>query len=150
MSLKRKREDEPDETPQQPPHKPSYPDKKTAKQVKKLYAFIDSSAKSLHRALKTARGFERQKLGRRQKTARRGDAPDRERLLGRLEEEVNALKNLDLQLLAQKHIYKSLAKVKKVASHPAFQALRVSEALQAPPKNTEEANVTARLYASNP
>ncbi|KAI5307517.1 hypothetical protein KEM55_008082 [Ascosphaera atra] len=48
MSLKRKREDEPDDTPQeqQPPHKPSYPDKKTAKQVKKLYAFIDSSAKS--------------------------------------------------------------------------------------------------------
>lgn len=45
----------------------------------------------LHRALKTARGFERQKLGRRQKTARQ---KKEEGELGRLDAEVKALKVL--------------------------------------------------------
>lgn len=50
---------------------------------------IDYGKKTLHGALKIARGFERQKLGRRQKTAKdRQDAADG----ARLETEVLALK----------------------------------------------------------
>lgn len=50
---------------------------------------IEHGVVLLHRALKTARGFERQKLGRRQKTAR----VDRDRdALERLDAEVAALK----------------------------------------------------------
>ncbi|KAI5289238.1 hypothetical protein KEM52_000857 [Ascosphaera acerosa] len=124
-----------------------YPDKRTAKQVKKLYGIIDASAKVLHTALKTARGFERQKLGRRIKTARANN--DRQQW-NRLENEVEALKSLDLSLVSQKHIYKTLQRTKRIAEHPAFQHLRVSKELAAPPASNEEANVTARLYNSNP
>jgi hypothetical protein len=49
----------------------------------------ERGAQLLYRALKTARGFERQKLGRRQKTAKKeGD----HKTLERLEKEVYALK----------------------------------------------------------
>jgi hypothetical protein len=50
---------------------------------------IEHGSLLLSRALKTARGFERQKLGRRQKQARsKNDRPQ----LARLEDEVQALK----------------------------------------------------------
>lgn len=53
---------------------------------------IEHGVQQIHRALKTARGFERQKLGRRQKTAKsNGDTAQ----LGRLAEEVQALKVSD-------------------------------------------------------
>ncbi|KAI5283410.1 hypothetical protein KEM54_002155 [Ascosphaera aggregata] len=126
---------------------PVYPDKKTAKQVKKLHAVIESTAKTLHDALKTARGFERQKLGRRIKQAR---SNNNRQQWSRLEDEVVMLKSLDLSLIAQRYVYKSLHKTKRIAEHPAFKQLRVSESLASPPASTEEANVTARLYNSNP
>ena len=50
---------------------------------------LEHGKKSLVRALKLARGFERQKLGRRQKSAR---AKNEEGVLPRLAAEVTALK----------------------------------------------------------
>ena len=50
---------------------------------------LEQGKKSLFKALKLARGFERQKLGRRQKSAQ---AKDGEAVLSRLTAEVNALK----------------------------------------------------------
>lgn len=62
---------------------------KHARRAGRLQQTLEGSTKTLSGALKTGRGFERQKLGRRQKTARQnGDQGQ----LTRLEEEVAALK----------------------------------------------------------
>lgn len=52
-------------------------------------AIIDNGKKALCRAMKVSRGFERQKLGRRQKTAKAQNAVSE---TARLAEEVTALK----------------------------------------------------------
>lgn len=63
----------------------------------RLEAKFDQGATQISRALKLARGFERQKLGRRQKTAKsKKDGPTGEGQ--RLEEEVAVLK-VDMRLL---------------------------------------------------
>ncbi|KMU75406.1 hypothetical protein CISG_05041 [Coccidioides immitis RMSCC 3703] len=54
---------------------------------------IEHGIQQIHRALKTARGFERQKLGRRQKHAQ---SKNENALLSRLSEEVQALKSLKM------------------------------------------------------
>lgn len=61
----------------------------TSSQRRQLDGHLDQSKKALLRALKVARGFERQKLGRRQKTAK-VDSNDADTT--RLEAEVSALK----------------------------------------------------------
>ncbi|KZF21034.1 Bud-site selection protein [Xylona heveae TC161] len=104
--------------------------------------------KLLNKALKTARGFERQKLGRRQKTAK---SQKNEADLARLDAEIEALKSLDFIKVAQNHLYKVLLKTKTIASSPSFPPdieakLKVIQA----PLSPAIANVTARLYASNP
>lgn len=43
-----------------------------------------------------------------------------------------------------------MLKTKRIAESPELQQLQVSDALRAPPRSTAEANVTARLYSSNP
>jgi hypothetical protein len=58
-------------------------------QRQQLEALLEEGKKSLSRALKVARGFERQKLGRRQKTAK---AENSEANTARLETEIAALK----------------------------------------------------------
>ena len=58
-------------------------------QRQQLEGFLELGKKALFRALKVARGFERQKLGRRQKTAKK-DGQDAD--LTRLTAEVAALK----------------------------------------------------------
>lgn len=55
----------------------------------RLAASIENGNKLLHRALKLARGFERQKLGRRHKTA---SAQNNKTDSARLDKEVQALK----------------------------------------------------------
>lgn len=55
-----------------------------------------------------------------------------------------------MTLIAQKHIYKQLARTKRIAASPAFAGLHVADAVAAPPAGASEANVTARLYNSNP
>ncbi|CAF9922249.1 hypothetical protein IMSHALPRED_005636 [Imshaugia aleurites] len=113
-----------------------------------LDGLLDQSKKSLFRSLKVARGFERQKLGRRQKTAKtESNAAD----TARLEAEVAALKNLDLAATAEIHLYKSLLKIKSVASAPAFpHHVQATVDGSKKPQETASANVQARLFKSGP
>ncbi|KAE8356466.1 BUD22-domain-containing protein [Aspergillus coremiiformis] len=102
----------------------------------------------LSRALKTSRGFERQKLGRREKTAKTQGSPE---TLQRIAEEVAFIKTLDLGATAQRYLFKQMVKTKRIAEAPAFVQFRESKRMDAEgPRSTAEANVTARLYKSNP
>ncbi|OJJ45361.1 hypothetical protein ASPZODRAFT_17577 [Penicilliopsis zonata CBS 506.65] len=117
-------------------------------QLTRFVQKFDYTAVALTRALKTARGFERQKLGRREKTAK---SEGNTEMLGRLDEEVKVLKTLELQTVAEKHIFKQLAKTKRIAETPVFLTFkhRRNYTIEAP-KSTAEANVLARLFKSNP
>ncbi len=64
-------------------------DKSVRLQRYRLDGLFDQSKRNLFRALKVARGFERQKLGRRQKTAK---AETKDGDISRLDAEVAALK----------------------------------------------------------
>ena len=75
--------------------------KQTRLQQRQLEGLLEQGKKSLLRSLKIVRGFERQKLGRRQKTAKaEGDGA----ASARLDTEVSALKvslsSLDIPILA--------------------------------------------------
>lgn len=59
--------------------------------VRQVEAVLDHGHKELLRALKLSRGFERQKLGRRQKAAKGSEGGSLD-LASRLEAEVDALK----------------------------------------------------------
>jgi hypothetical protein len=106
---------------------------------------VEQGNKSIASALKLARGFERQKLGRRQKTAK-DDA--KEQL--RLKDEVTALKALDLGQTAQKYLFKQLVKTKRIKESPTFVAIYGEEPVVETPKPGAEANVVGRLFNSNP
>ena len=110
---------------------------------------LDRSTNSLFRSLKVARGFERQKLGRRQKTAKADSNATTD--TARLEAEVTALKSLDLASTAEIHLYKSLLKIKAVASAPALphHVQATVDALKKP-QQVASANVQARLFKSGP
>ncbi|KAL8823085.1 MAG: hypothetical protein Q9191_006189 [Dirinaria sp. TL-2023a] len=116
-------------------------------------AIIDNGKKALCRAMKVSRGFERQKLGRRQKTAKAQNAASE---TARLAEEVRALKvghmkELDLLSISETHLYKSLMKSKPISTHPAFPTY-VAKKLAQPfeYQDVASANVTARLMNANP
>jgi hypothetical protein len=73
---------------------------------------LAKARKQLHRALKTAKGFERQKLGKRLKFATtNGQSED----IARINREIKALKGLDLESVTNAHLYKSLLKIKAFA-----------------------------------
>ena len=108
-------------------------------------AKVEQGNKSITSALKFARGFERQKLGRRQKTAKN----DPMELL-RLKEEVIVLKALDLGQTAEKYLFKQLAKTKRIKQTPTFVAIYGVESVGEAPKPGAEANVVGRLFNSNP
>ncbi|KAJ9223022.1 hypothetical protein DTO169C6_4695 [Paecilomyces variotii] len=123
-------------------------ERKTVLRVTRLTNKFEYEIQTLFRALKTARGFERQKMGRRQKTAQK---EKNEGALARLQEEVQVLKTLDLELTAQRYLFKQLAKTKRIAESPAF--VRFKEAKQLSiegPKSNAESNVIARLFKSTP
>ncbi|CAD6563554.1 MAG: hypothetical protein ASARMPRED_000043 [Alectoria sarmentosa] len=113
-----------------------------------LEGLLDQGRKSVFRSLKVARGFERQKLGRRQKTAKtESNAAD----TARLEAEVAALKSLDLASTAELHLYKSLLKIKSIASAAAFpHHVQATIDASKKPQETAGANVQARLFKSGP
>ncbi|CAD6502525.1 BgTH12-05117 [Blumeria graminis f. sp. triticale] len=67
---------------------------------------IAQGRKLLHRALKTAKGFERQKLGKRLTRA------DSTELKARLNMEIDVLRALDLDNVANTHMYKTFFKIK--------------------------------------
>ncbi|MCJ1360520.1 MAG: hypothetical protein MMC33_010528 [Icmadophila ericetorum] len=116
---------------------------------RQLEIALEHSKKSVFRALKIGRGFERQKLGRRQKQAMEKGASQDE--LARLDAEVAALKSLDLEAIAKMHIFKSLVKTKSIVSAPAFpkHILKAVEKYKAS-SDVAYANITARLFNSNP
>ncbi|KAJ9640534.1 hypothetical protein H2199_006073 [Coniosporium tulheliwenetii] len=99
---------------------------------------INHGKKLLNRALKLAKGFERQKLG----GARRLPG------LARIDAEIEALKKLDIADAAETYLYKTLLKIKTIAASPSLPA-SVKLPSKAPP-DTSTANVTARLYNANP
>ncbi|GIC88229.1 BUD22 family protein [Aspergillus udagawae] len=114
----------------------------------RLTAKFENGVTALSRALKTARAFERQKLGRREKTAKSENKPE---ALARIEEEIKVIKTLNFQSTAEKYLFKQLVKTKRIAESPVF--LKFKERKNIPtegPRSTAEANVTARLYKSNP
>ncbi|KAL5350702.1 hypothetical protein ACLOAV_004271 [Pseudogymnoascus australis] len=107
--------------------------------------------KMLNRALKTAKGFEWQKLVKRITNAKAEDG-DSGAQVARLERELKVLKDLEMQALADAHVHKTLLKSKTIAESgllPDYvkQPLRKT--------GTEEDilamdNVTARLYNTKP
>ncbi|KAI1310744.1 Bud-site selection protein [Xylaria venustula] len=72
---------------------------------------IEKWRKELARGMKTAKGFERQRLGKRLREA------DPEKAT-RLEREILVLKSLDLQQAAHAHLCTSLLKIKGIAESP--------------------------------
>ncbi|ATY65086.1 Bud-site selection BUD22 [Cordyceps militaris] len=73
---------------------------------------LEKFQEDISRALKEAKGFERQRMSKRQRDAA-GD-PEKK---GKLEREINVLKSLDLHQTARAHLYSSLLKIKPIASH---------------------------------
>ncbi|KAI0113026.1 Bud-site selection protein, partial [Daldinia grandis] len=73
--------------------------------------------KELARGMKTAKGFERQRLSKRIREAQ--SDPDK---TARLEREIAVLKSLDLQQAAHAHLCSSLLKIKGVAESPKIPA----------------------------
>jgi hypothetical protein len=63
-------------------------DARTGGSMKRAAEKIHHGKTIIHRALKLAKGFERQKLSRRQKTAKKGSAEE----IKRIEDEIEALK----------------------------------------------------------
>ncbi|EZF30604.1 hypothetical protein H101_05765 [Trichophyton interdigitale H6] len=123
-------------------------DKKLRIQRLRLDQTVQHGVVLLHRALKVARGFERQKLGRREKSARQES--DR-MLLNRRLNEVEALKALDLHKTAERYLIKQMVKTKRIAESPAFIHLKLAERISNEEKKSDaEANVSARLFNSNP
>src|ERR1700733_11665139 len=122
-------------------------DEDRAQKIRKnrFRAKVEQGNKSIASALKLARGFERQKLGRRQKTAKN----DPKELL-RLKEEVIALKALDLGQTARKYLFKQLAKTKRIKESVTFVAIYGPEPVVEAPAPGAEANVVGRLFNSNP
>jgi hypothetical protein len=111
---------------------------------------LTQSKKLLHRALKTAKGFERQKLGKRLKNATEaGSNSD----VARIQREIEALKGLDLDKMADAQLYKSLLKVKVIAESE-FLPEEVRRELPRPEGSEEERkalhNVTSGMRNMKP
>lgn len=120
-------------------------DRATAKQRKLLSPRLEQAKKALNKALKVSRGFERQKLSRRRKTA---EKEGKERDIERIDAEIEALKKLDFHILADAHIYKTLLKIKSVKEHPAL--LSLVKMPEGPKVDSATMNVQARLFNANP
>lgn len=120
-------------------------EKKFRMEVARLKASLTHGIKSLHAALKLARGFERQKLGRRQKAA-----TNEPHTLLRLREEVIVLKQLNLGRTARTSFIKHLVKAKRIREHPAFIKVYGPDPKLEAPKSVAEGNVMGRLFNSAP
>ncbi|KAG4438871.1 hypothetical protein IFR05_005660 [Cadophora sp. M221] len=73
---------------------------------------LTQSKKLLHRAFKTAKGFQRQKLGNRLKIATTEKKSDD---IVRINREIEALKAINLDQATDAHLHKTLLKVKRLA-----------------------------------
>ncbi|KAF3277312.1 hypothetical protein TWF970_005239 [Orbilia oligospora] len=133
---------------------------------------IHHSRTLLKRALKTAKGFEQQKLGKRIKAARKGkdqkngnknknknnkkdgkEGRKEEDEVERLEKEIEALKHIDLAELATRHLNKLLVKNRPLSNSRYFPpeiAKEVEEQAKTPVPTGPVANVCARMLNANP
>ena len=116
----------------------------TFRGLSRLTNTVNQGTTSLKKALILARGFERQKLGRRQKAAN-----NEPQTLLKLREEVIVLKGLDLAVVAERQLLKRLAKVKRVRESEAWVAGYAGRGLEGV-KGDAEARVVARLMGSAP
>ncbi|PYH77674.1 BUD22-domain-containing protein [Aspergillus uvarum CBS 121591] len=119
-------------------------------QTVRLKQKFSQGVESLAKALKLARGFERQKWKRREKKVK---DEGKEGAVERMAEEAGILRDLDPIKTAQKYLYKQLLKTKRIAESPTFKEFQehMGSKLSAEgPKSNFEANVTARLYKSTP
>ncbi|KAJ6783656.1 hypothetical protein PWT90_10830 [Aphanocladium album] len=73
---------------------------------------LEKLQEDISRALKEAKGYERQRMSKRQREA--GANPEKKE---KLEREINVLKSLDLHQTARAHLYSSLLKIKSIANH---------------------------------
>ncbi|KAG0645765.1 bud22 [Hyphodiscus hymeniophilus] len=117
---------------------------------KDAYEKLTQSKKLLHRALKTAKGFERQKLGKRLKNATASGSTDE---ATRINREIAALKGLNLDKMTMAQLHKSLLKVKAVADSELLPA-EVKRELPKPEGTEEEIkalhNVTSGMWNMKP
>ncbi|GLA40001.1 hypothetical protein AnigIFM63309_007605 [Aspergillus niger] len=126
-------------------------DRSQSLQLTRLFQKFEYGVMTLSKALKVARGFERQKLGRREKTAQKEEGEKKEGTLSRIAEEIQVVKTLDPHTTAEKYLFKQLLKTKRIAESPLFIAFKDKKKIAAEgPKSSAEANVTARLYKSTP
>ncbi|KFY48557.1 hypothetical protein V495_01240 [Pseudogymnoascus sp. VKM F-4514 (FW-929)] len=108
--------------------------------------------KMLNRALKTAKGFEWQKLVKRITNAKADGGEDSGAQVARLERELKVLKDLEMQALADSHVHKTLLKSKTIA-----ESGLLPDYVKPPVRKTGSDedilamdNVTARLYNTKP
>ena len=89
------------------------PEKLRIKRREDVAAILDQTRKRLlSRALKNAKGFERQKLGKRLKLASTDGSVSE---VARINREILALRGLDLRQAGEAHLHKSLLKIKAFA-----------------------------------
>ena len=118
-------------------------------QHSRVQAVIDNGTSSITHALKIARGFERQKLGRRQKAAK--EESKQLDVTERLNAEVAALKALNLARTAELHLYKTLLKVKRIATSSTLpDRVRHVVITEKASNDIANVNVQARLFNSTP
>ncbi|KAI9712496.1 MAG: hypothetical protein M1812_006912 [Candelaria pacifica] len=124
------------------------PSRSVELQRQQVEAKIVHGIKLLNRALKTAKGFERQKLGKRRRGAEeKNDSVE----LVRLDAEIEALKILELPVIAETRLIKTLLRSKPISSSNLLPEHRVPDArAMSNTQNPPSMNVTARLYNSKP
>ncbi|KAJ5835794.1 Bud-site selection protein BUD22 [Penicillium robsamsonii] len=130
------------------PPRPSSDTRKMSIHGTRLTQMFENGVLMIMRGLKTSRGFERQKLSRREKTAK---AQKDDKALARLKEEIETLKGLDYHVTSERYLFKQLIRTKRIAETRTFGEFQaVKKVSLEGPKSTAEANILARLFKSTP
>jgi hypothetical protein len=87
-------------------------DRTFSRQKRDVEDILTEGRKSLHKALKAAKGFERQRLGKRLTNAR---TQGKDGEVERINKEIEILKGLDLAKVGEAHLRKTILKVKTFA-----------------------------------
>ncbi|KAM3515117.1 hypothetical protein MY11210_001235 [Beauveria gryllotalpidicola] len=105
---------------------------------------LEKLQEDISRALKEAKGFERQRMSKRQRDFDKD--PERK---AALERDINVLKSLDLHQTARAHLYSSLLRIKSIANHQDLPA-QLKKGVAKPELAEDERlvlhNVTSGLY----
>ncbi|KAM3537893.1 hypothetical protein ARSEF1564_009198 [Beauveria bassiana] len=105
---------------------------------------LEKLQEDIARALKEAKGFERQRMSKRQRAFDKD--PEKK---AALERDINVLKSLDLHQTARAHLYSSLLRIKSIANHEDLPA-QLKKGVAKPELAEDERlvlhNVTSGLY----